>query len=185
MSLGRDAHASFGTDTGDPGSVSSREGGPGRASRLVLGIGNTLLCDDGVGIHVIQALRLHPDLPEGVRLIDGGTLGFSLAPLVAEALELVIVDATDLDAAAGSVRVFPGEAMDQRLCHARRSSVHEVSLFDLMAISRLSGDWPTHRALIGIQPGRIGWGEAPSIEVRDAIPEACHAVIRILNAWQH
>jgi hydrogenase maturation protease len=150
---------------------------------VVLGIGNTLLCDDGVGVHVINALRGHADLPPGVELVDGGTLSFTLAGTVATAESLVVVDAADLQAAPGTVHVFAGDEMDRRLAFARRSSVHEVSLFDLMAISRLSGDWPQHRALVAIQPGRLGWGEAPSCEVSEAIPAACRSVMHLLRRW--
>jgi hydrogenase maturation protease len=151
---------------------------------VVLGIGNTLLCDDGVGVHVIRALGRDAARFPGVELIDGGTLSFTLAGTVAAARALVIVDAADLDAPAGTVRVFVGDDMDHRLAHARRSSVHEVSLFDLMAISRLSGDWPTRRALVAIQPGLVGWGEAPSAAVGEAVPEACRAVSRLLRRWR-
>jgi hydrogenase maturation protease len=151
--------------------------------QLVLGIGNTLLCDDGVGVHVVNALRREPDLPPGVELVDGGTLSFTLAGAVATAQTLVVVDAADLQAPAGTLRVFVGEEMDQRLAFARRSSVHEVSLFDLMAVSRLSGDWPQHRALVAIQPGRLGWGEVPSCEVSEAIPAACRSVVQLLRKW--
>lgn len=152
---------------------------------LVLGIGNTLLCDDGVGVHVVDALRAHPDLPAGIELVDGGTLSFVLAPAVAAAGHLVVVDAADLGLHAGAVRVFQGPDMDERLCRARRSSVHEVSLFDLMAVSRLAGNWPARRALVAVQPALVGWGEMPSAAVRDAIPDACRAVLRILRSWQH
>lgn len=154
------------------------------AACVVLGIGNTLLCDDGVGVHVVRALRRGGGIPAGVELIDGGTLSFTLAGAVAAARALVIVDAADLDAPAGTVRVFLGDDMDHRLVHARRSSVHEVSLFDLMAISRLSGDWPDRRALVAIQPGLVGWGEAPSAAVGDAVPDACRAVQRLLRTWR-
>jgi len=151
---------------------------------LVLGIGNTLLTDEGVGVHVIQALAdsLPADFHD-VELLDGGTLSFTLAGPIAEADALVVVDAAELKAAAGTLRVFEGEAMDEFLMSNRKSSVHEVGLTDLRAIALLSGQWPERRALVAIQPGVVDWGEQPTAPVAATIPEACRRIIDLIGAW--
>lgn len=153
---------------------------------LVLGIGNTLLTDEGVGIHVIHALSaVLPTELDDVELLDGGTLSFTLAGPIEEADALVVVDAAELKATPGSLRVFEGEAMDGFLMSNRKSSVHEVGLTDLRAIAMLAGHWPERRALVAIQPRVLDWGERPTPEVAAAVPEACRRIVDLIGGWKH
>jgi hydrogenase maturation protease len=62
--------------------------------------------------------------------------------------------------------------------------VHEVSLLDLIHISRMTGHFPKHRALVGIQPQKLDWGEAPTEAVSAAIPMVCDKVIETIRSWQ-
>ena len=152
---------------------------------LILGIGNSLLSDEGVGIHVIQVLQmLLADDPE-VTLLDGGTLSFTLAVPIQEADALIVVDAANIKAAPGSLETFEGEAMDRILVGNHKASVHEVGLTDLMAIAKLSGHWPVRRALVAIQPDKIDWGETPTEPVAAAIPEACRRIQELIAGWRH
>ena len=150
---------------------------------LVLGIGNTILSDEGVGVHVLDALAKEV-LPDEVTLLDGGTLSFTLAGPIQDHDALIVVDATNLQLPAGSVRVFAGEEMDAFLVHNRKSSVHEVGLTDLRAIALLAGHWPERRVLVGIQPQKLDWGEVPTPEVAAAIPVACSEILKILKNWE-
>lgn len=152
-------------------------------STLILGIGNTLLADEGLGIHLLDHLRnRHPALP-GVTYLDGGTLSFTLAPQIEACQNLIVLDAAQLQSPPGSIRLFQGEDMDHFVANGRRS-VHEVGLVDLMSIARLQDRLPARRALLGIQPLELGWGEAPSALVAQAIPEAAALVIDLLYKWQ-
>lgn len=152
---------------------------------LILGIGNSLLSDEGVGIHVIQALQtVLADDPD-VILLDGGTLSFTLAVPVSDADALIVVDAAQLRASPGALQTFEGEAMDSFLAGNGKSSVHEIGLSDLMTIAKLSGQWPVRRALVGIQPQSTDWGEAPTELVAAAIPEACRRIQDIIAAWRN
>ncbi len=153
-------------------------------SLLILGIGNTLLSDEGIGIHVIDALRPLHVASADVELLDGGTLSFSLAPAIEDASALIVVDAAQLKAAPGTVAVFEGEAMDRFLLGNRKQSVHEVGLTDLMSIARLAGHWPARRALIGIQPEKLDWGETPTPAVAAAIPVAVDRVDALIARWR-
>jgi hydrogenase maturation protease len=151
---------------------------------VVLGVGNTLLTDEGVGVHVVEQLRReYPDL-DAVEYIDGGTLSFTLAGSMADADQLIIIDAAELKAAPGTVTVFENEAMDDYLGRGKRRSVHEVSLLDLLAISQLTDSLPSRRALIGIQPQELGWGDAPSPAVAAAIPRACDMTLELIRKWR-
>lgn len=124
----------------------------------------------------------HPDLP-GVTYLDGGTLSFTLAPLIEDCENLIVLDAAQLQSEPGTISLLEGADMDDFIGHGQRS-VHEVGLVDLMSIARIQDRLPGNRALLGIQPKELGWGERPSDIVARAIPEASHRVMDLLGRWQ-
>jgi hydrogenase maturation protease len=149
---------------------------------LVLGIGNTLLSDEGVGVRILPWLQdNYPDLPD-VYYLDGGTLSFTLAGWIEEAEQLVVIDAAQLDSGPGTVQVFEGEEMD-RFAGRTKRSVHEVSLGDLLAIAHLTDTIPTQRALVAIQPQEIDWGSRLSDAVELALPVAAEKVAGLVRRW--
>jgi hydrogenase maturation protease len=150
---------------------------------IILGVGNTLLSDEGVGIHVLDALSKTRLVREGIDLIDGGTLSFTLAVPIEEADALIVVDAAQLKSPPGTLRLFEGEEMDRFLLGQKKSSVHEVGLTDLMTIARLTERWPEKRALVAIQPEKLDWGDVPTPNVQLAIPEACRRIEALLEEW--
>jgi hydrogenase maturation protease len=152
---------------------------------LVLGIGNTLLTDEGVGVHVLQALA--PELANwpDVTLLDGGTLSFTLAGPIEDADALIVVDAANIKSEPGEWALLKGDAMDAFLMGNRKSTVHEVGLTDLRAIAILAGHWPEKRAMLAIRPDVVDWGEFPTPAVAAAIPPACAAIVEQIREWQH
>ncbi|WP_455200579.1 HyaD/HybD family hydrogenase maturation endopeptidase [Kaarinaea lacus] len=153
-------------------------------STLVLGIGNTLLTDEGIGVHATRFIYdKHADLPD-THYLDGGTLSFTLAGPIEDADNLIVIDAAQLNDNPGTVRTFVGNEMDEYLSCQTRRSVHEVGLMDLMSMVRLSGRLPENRALIGVQPKSLEWGEAPSEEVQAAIPDVCEEALHLIQEWQ-
>ena len=149
---------------------------------LVLGIGNTLLSDEGIGIHVVDYLQQQHPPPAGVTYLDGGTLSFTLAGDIEDADNLIVVDAAQLGEQSGAVQCMIGAKMDHFLGTAKRS-VHEVGLLDLLDIARLTETLPENRALVGIQPDLIDWGEQPTAAVSSAIPVAADHIIDLIAAW--
>ncbi len=152
------------------------------SKNLVLGVGNTLLSDEGAGVHAMHYLQTHaPDLVD-TEFLDAGTLSFTLADDIASATNLIIFDAAQLDAEAGTVQVFENDELDNFLRFGRRS-VHEVGFGDLMDIARLQDCLPLNRALIGIQPGNLGWGEHAGEAVQAAFPIAADYAKSLLRKW--
>ncbi len=151
---------------------------------LILGIGNNLLSDEGIGIHVVRYLEQHHADAPNVTYLDGGTLSFTLAEPIAEHDNLIVVDAARFGEPAGTVKCLEGEAMDRYLT-GNRSSVHEVGLMDLFDISRLSGTFPQHRALIGIEPAKLDWGESPSAALAPTIQPVAAMALNLANRWCH
>jgi hydrogenase maturation protease len=149
---------------------------------LVLGIGNTLLSDEGVGIHMLDYLReQYPDLPH-VDYLDGGTLSFTLAPYIEATDKLIVVDAAELQAPPGTVKILAGQQMDHFAGKTKRS-VHEVSLGDLLAIAHLTDALPENRALIAIQPAVVDWGHDLTAPVEQALPVAAEYIIGLMREW--
>ena len=150
---------------------------------LVLGIGNTLLTDEGCGVHVLDQLRELGLESHSVTLLDGGTLSFMLTETIQKHEQLVVLDAAQLGEAPGTLRCLVNEEMDRFLGKCKRSA-HEVGLLDLMDIARLTDSLPRRRALIGIQPEVVDWGTEPTPAVAEAIPLAVEEVCRLLDEWQ-
>ncbi len=157
--------------------------GQGNAKILILGIGNTLLSDEGVGVHALHQLRCeYADQPD-ICFLDGGTLGFTLAAPIGETDHLIVLDAAQLNAPPGTVRVFVDAAMDEFVGYGK-SNAHEIGLTDLLSIAHLSGQLPRRRALIGIQPEHIGLGEFPTATIARAMPQIHAAARQLIEDWQ-
>lgn len=156
----------------------------GSADIVVLGIGNLLLGDDGAGIHVIERLGCAGRLPADVRLVDGGTIGFTLLEQVEAARVLIIVDAMRQDAPPGTVSVHVDEDLDEFLAAPLQRSVHDANVGDVLRMSALRGRLPAHRVLVGIAPLSIGWGDTPSPEVAGGIDKACDRIAEMIEEWR-
>ena len=150
---------------------------------LVLGIGNTLLTDEGAGIHALQYLQQNYPESDDVTYLDGGTLSFTLAGAVEDHDSLIVIDAAQLKDRPGSVGCMVNEEMDRFLGTAKRS-VHEVGLLDLLDIARLTGKLPERRALVAIQPDIVDWGDTPTDSVATAIPLAAEKVAELMQRWK-
>ena len=151
---------------------------------LVIGIGNTLLRDEGVGVHLLRALeqrvaRGEVSLPPETRLIDGGTLGLDLLPLLAGARAILFLDAVDLGLAPGAVRTLRGDALQPRGGGAR--AVRPAGIGDLLATARLADALPAATGLVGVQPAEIAAGLELTGVVRAALPSAIAATIAELR----
>jgi hydrogenase maturation protease len=147
---------------------------------LVLGIGNVLLGDDGIGVHVVGTLERLAErgvvvLPPDARLVDGGTIGLALLPLVTGARAVVLVDAVDIGRAPGAIEVFDGEALGG--VAPRLTSPLPVGVGDIVAAARLADSAPDAIVLVGVQPGEIAPGIELSASVRAAVPAAVEAVL--------
>ena len=151
---------------------------PIRSGTTVLGIGNPIMGDDGIGIVLLGEL-MAAELPRPVEFIDGGTIGMSLLPLVEEAGSLLILDAVALDAAPGTLVHLTGDQLP-RLIRAKISA-HQVGLLDALAGARLRATEPDRIAVVGITPAdidiRVGLTPAVSASIGRAV-ELARTVLR-------
>lgn len=151
-------------------------------SIAVVGIGNSLLRDDGIGVHVIEHFAAANPF-EGVKCLDAGTVGLALMDHLSGLDGLVAVDAMRMKKEPGTITVLQGVDMDTHL-RTHHGSVHELGLSDLMDALRLCGDLPRLRALIGIEPADMGWGAEPTEAVAAAIPLASMQIHQLIAAWR-
>jgi hydrogenase maturation protease len=153
-----------------------------QSTTLILGLGNILMTDEAVGAEVVRRFQAMDPADPSLHCMDGGTLSFTLALPIGDCPRLIVVDAAAMGDPPGSVRVFEGEAMDRQLS-TNAKSVHEVSLSDLLDIARLTETLPQRRALVGIEPAIVDWGERLTPAVEDAIPRAIEAIRALLARW--
>jgi len=144
-----------------------------RAPLLVVGIGNAIQMDDGVGIHVLRALEGR-ELPPGVELLDGGTMGIELLPWLEGREKVIFIDAVDAGEKPGTVFRFAPDAVEYDMIP--KASVHEIGLVDAMQMAALTGRAPGEAVIFGVQPGRIDWGEELSDEL-GAVVERVAALV--------
>jgi len=149
------------------------------SSILVLGIGNYLLGDEGIGVHAARALSAE-DFPPRVKILDGGTGGFHLLEYLQQYPVVVLIDATMDGAAPGTVSVTrPRFASD----FPRALSAHDIGLRDLIESTVLTGKLPeTH--LVTISIGELNEMTTElSPNVRAAIPQVVSSVKEILRVY--
>ena len=149
---------------------------------LVLGLGNVLLQDEGLGVHALERLSARHDLPAGVRAVDGGTLGLDLLPALEGVRALVVIDAVRSGRPAGSVVRLVDEEIMPLL--ALKLSVHQVGLRELLGASRLLGTHPARVVLWGIEPQCMDWGLSLSPAVDAALDDLVDAVAGELRALE-
>ena len=142
---------------------------------VILGIGNLLKGDDGVGVRVIEALTLR-DLPPDVELIDGGTGGPTLMVHFDGARALVIVDAVNLDAPPGTVRAFGLQDIRSTADAPAPFSLHDLGILSMLELARRLDRLPKVVRIVGIQPDRFDLGDRLTPAVAAAVPQAVTAV---------
>ena len=147
---------------------------------LVLGVGNTLMCDDGVGVHAVRALADGYEFPANVLVVDGGVAGLRLLGDIALADDLIIVDALKNNGMPGTIYRFRREDILPR--RGPFVSAHEVGIAELLAAAEFSGRLPeTH--IIGIEPLETETVSLDlSLPLRRAMPQIVAAIVDTLHA---
>lgn len=148
---------------------------------LVLGLGNLLISDEGAGVRAVQQLQADYKFGEGVRLLDGGTLGLDLLPHLEGVTNLLILDAVEAGLEAGTLVRLEGEALQAGV--ALKISPHQVALRELLAAAHLHGVCPARVVLWGIQPACLEMGLELSPTVASQIDSLCRAAVAELGSW--
>jgi hydrogenase maturation protease len=153
------------------------------APLLVLGLGNVLCGDDGLGAVAVHLLGRRYRAPDGVQVLDGGTLGLSLLPYLDEFAQAILVDAIRADHPPGTLVRLEGD--DVAPAVAERLSVHQVGVVDLLEAARWRGRYPPRLVLLGLVPLSLELGVRRTAPVEAALPALVDAVVAEARALGH
>jgi len=123
---------------------------------VVIGLGNPLMGDDGLGLVVLERLRREYAVPTDVELIDGGTWGMNLLPVIEDAGRVILIDAIDVGTAPGTPIRLERARLPRYL--ATKISPHQVDLRDVLGLAELRGTLPNDTIALGLQPKRVALG---------------------------
>ncbi|AJE04523.1 HyaD/HybD family hydrogenase maturation endopeptidase [Geobacter pickeringii] len=148
---------------------------------LVLGIGNLIMTDDGIGVRVVQRLAASYRFPSGVTVVDGGTLGLDLLPMMEGVDRLLIIDAVETGGAPGTLVRLAGDEIP--VAFRTKLSPHQMGLQDLLAVAELQGNLPGEMVLWGVQPEsvEVGMELTAAVAAREELLE--DEVLAELAGW--
>jgi hydrogenase maturation protease len=142
---------------------------------LIIGLGNPLRGDDGVGVRVAGAL-VGQVLPGGVEVVDGGTPGLELVNLMEGWPRVILVDAANVGREPGQfVRFSLDEA--RLLGDDERISIHAAGLRDALLLAEVLGTLPEEVVIFGVQPACLDWQEGLSLQVEAALPDLVQSIL--------
>ncbi|HNQ50850.1 MAG TPA: HyaD/HybD family hydrogenase maturation endopeptidase [Candidatus Omnitrophota bacterium] len=141
--------------------------------KRIIGCGNLLFRDEGIGVHLIRYLQKEK-LPADVELVDGATGGFDLLSFIEGSDRVVIVDAVQADGVPGDIYKFAPE--DFEVEAFPQTSLHDVCLKDIFNIVKLTGAMP-QVTVFGVEPKIVDWGMELTDEVRAALPRLGQLVL--------
>ncbi|MBI5030904.1 MAG: hydrogenase maturation protease [Chloroflexi bacterium] len=143
---------------------------------LVLGLGNLLQCDDGVGCRVAQALEQRV-LPTDVEVLDAGTPGIGLLNLMQDRQRVIIIDAAEMGLQPGEFKRFGAE--DVQLTGSKeRISLHRTGIVDTLALAQQLKIELPKLVFFGIQPEKIDWQDGLSPQVQATVPRIVESILK-------
>ena len=149
--------------------------------KIVLGLGNTLNKDEGLGVHALKALETQLGEVDSLEFVDGGVLGLNLLPWVEEASHLLILDAVNARKEPGTVIEMAGEQIP--MYTGIKMSDHQITFQEVLGLAKFRLKLPPHLHLIGAQPLDLSIGLDLSPEITAVIPEITQRAERRLAAW--
>lgn len=153
------------------------------ARTLVLGLGNPLMGDDGFGVAAVEILREEWELSDDVDLVDGGTWGMNLLPLIEIAERVILVDAIRHGVAPGTLTVLERSELPRYF--SLKLSPHQIDLREVLALAELRGALPDQLVAIGIEPLRVEMDLSLSPVVRAGMHKVVDLVVDRLEAAGH
>lgn len=145
---------------------------------LILGIGNILLKDEGVGVHVVNKLKEMP-LPENVEVLDGGTAGLDLTDFIANRKKVIVIDTVKAGEKPGTIYRLTEKNL--KIKPKAIMSFHEIDFLDALYMSEVMGEKPEETVIIGIEPEDMSDGTDLSPEIEERIPKIIEVVMKELK----
>jgi hydrogenase maturation protease len=147
----------------------------------ILGLGNILMSDEGVGVHVVNEFQKRYETPDYVEIVDGGAAGLDLIPFIEGRERVLMVDAVNFDREPGFIDTLENDEIPIRL--TQKASMHHLGLMDVLCIVRMSGNVPRELCIIGIQPKSLELGIDMTPEIWDKQEALIERLVRKLHEW--
>ncbi len=147
----------------------------------VIGVGNILMQDEGVGPKVAEILRNNYTFQPNIEIIDGGTLGLDLLPYIENYKKILLIDVVNFQEKPGFIKILKGEEIPPYL--KTKLSVHHVGVQDLLEVARLMDIMPEELILVGIQPESIDLGLDLTPTIAGRLNLLIEEVLKILESW--
>jgi hydrogenase maturation protease len=148
---------------------------------VVLGLGNMLMADDGIGLAALARLEEEWFIPRDVELVDGGTWGMTLLPVIERADRVIILDAIDVGDPPGTLIRLEGDEVPRFL--GLKLSPHQIDLREVLALAELRGSLPGQLVALGIQPERVEMSTTFSPPVAARLDQLVHLAAAVLYDW--
>lgn len=148
---------------------------------VVLGLGNILLSDEGIGVHAVNALMKRYVFSTPVDLIDGGTMGLDLLPLFQSRDRILIIDAVDFGKDPGHIGVLEGDRIPSVL--NPKLSAHHIGLSDILFAAKLMRETQPEVVLVGVQPKTLETGLDMTPEIQVKLNTLIELVLQKLKEW--
>lgn len=148
---------------------------------IVLGLGNILNRDEGMGVYALRSLEEHLGEVQGLELIDGGVMGLNLLQLVEACDHLLVLDAVDTGSPAGTVTTLSREEIPRY--SGIKMSQHQVTFQEVLGLAEMRGHLPPHLHLVGAQPDDLSIGLGLSQKVEAVLPAMIDAAVDLLAKW--
>lgn len=149
--------------------------------KIVMGLGNTLQTDEGLGVHALKALEEQLGPQDGLEYVDGGVLGLNLLPWVESASHLLLLDAADAHQPPGTLIELSREQIP--LYSGVKMSQHQVTFQEVLGLANIRGKLPPHLYLVGVQPEDLSVGVGISPTVTAVLPKVVERATAVLKAW--
>jgi hydrogenase maturation protease len=141
---------------------------------MVLGVGNLIFTDEGVGIHVIRKLEERYGFPENVSIQDGGVLGINLLGVISAADHLIVVDAVKNGGKPGDLHRLEGKEIPKRIL--AKNSLHQVDLLEALTLCQALDKVP-ETVIIGVEPKDI---ESVGLELTPPVQEKMDSLLEMV-----
>ncbi|MBN2654775.1 MAG: HyaD/HybD family hydrogenase maturation endopeptidase [Nitrospirae bacterium] len=147
----------------------------------VIGLGNILMMDEGVGVVAAKKMGQRLKCAPEVEFFDGGTMGLELMPYIEGREKVLIIDAVDFGKDPGYIGVLRNEEIPSAF--SSKVSLHNVGLADIIFVLKLSGTLPPEICLLGIQPKKVELGLELTEEINSKVPQLIESALDILREW--
>lgn len=148
---------------------------------IVLGIGNVLLADEGIGVFAVKVLEECFEFPSSVELVDGGVGSFQLLPYIEKAKKLLVIDAISQGSPPGTLHKFTKETLPKQVLE--KLSIHEVSFLDILTLAEMRGFFPEELVVLGLEPANLEMNYGFSDPVKHNFIRLIESVLLQLKDW--